>query len=172
MNCGETYKKAYEENLEAAQEYQDFITDQLLRRGIVLNQYASRKYQYERGESASGIEVKFDNRMSDTGNIYIEVDERSNPWDKSDFTPSGIYREDDMWLYLIGNYEKALLLSKKQIRHVVDMVKAGKFRDSATVRKVSCGEPGHETSHGYLFDYEKLEASPWCLFSFKFDAGR
>lgn len=67
----------YEEELENALIYQDFITDNLCKKlGIIVNQFASKKYQFEVGESVSGIEIKNDKKMSETGNLYIETAER------------------------------------------------------------------------------------------------
>lgn len=108
------HEDTYKPQLEEAARYQDFITDELLKRGLVLNQYASREYQRRVGESASGIEIKYDKRMSDTGNVYIEVAEKSNPSMPS-YTASGVCRNDNTWLYLIGDYDKALLMSKRQL---------------------------------------------------------
>ena len=107
----------YKEKLEAGLEYQDFVADKLRKDDpcIILGAYSSRKYQNERGESASGIEIKHDMRMKDTGNLYIEVAEKSNAA-LHDYTPSGIMRNDNTWLYLIGDYEQAFLFSKHQLK--------------------------------------------------------
>lgn len=107
----------YKEKLEAGLEYQDFIADQLRKCDpcIILGAYSSRKWQNERGESAAGIEIKHDMRMKETGNLYFEVAEKSNP-DILEYTPSGIMRCDNTWLYLIGDYEQAFLFSKQQLK--------------------------------------------------------
>lgn len=131
----------YGEQYEMGMLYQDFITDQLMRRGISLNAYSSKKYQLECGESASGIEVKFDSRMAETGNVYIEVAEKSRP-DMPDFTPSGICRKDNTWLYLIGDYDEALLMGKAQLRMTVGMDPAFLYENGIVRRE-------GETSIGY-----------------------
>lgn len=109
----------YKEKLEAGLEYQDFIADQLRKFDpcIILGAYSSRKYQNEKGESASGIEIKHDMKMKETGNLYIEVAEKSNAL-LLDYTPSGIMRNDNTWLYLIGDYEQAFLFSKNQLKAI------------------------------------------------------
>lgn len=142
---GETYKP----QLEEAAKYQDFITDELLKRGIVLNQYASREYQQKVGESASGIEIKYDKRMAETGNVYIEVAEKSNP-SLPDYSNSGVYRNDNTWLYLIGNYENALLFSKNQLCQCIESNEAWRSQKGITYRETP-------TSRGYTFpiDYCK-----------------
>lgn len=109
----------YKGKLQAGLEYQDFIADRL-RKGdpcIILGAYSSRKYQNERGESAAGIEIKYDMRMKETGNLYFEVAEKSDA-KLPEYTPSGIMRNDNTWLYLIGDYEQAFLFSKHQLKAV------------------------------------------------------
>lgn len=107
----------YNEHLQAGLEYQDFVIDQLLRCGIFIGTYSSRKYQNEKGESASGIEIKYDGRMKETGNVFIEVMEKSDARIEN-FTRSGIFRKDNSWLYLVGDYDEAFLFSKRQLQTV------------------------------------------------------
>ena len=99
-------------------EYQDFVFDQFRRMDgmpIFLGSYASKKYQYTKGESPSGLEIKYDNKMKETKNLFIEYKEKSNP-DNQEFVASGIMREDNTWLYLIGDYEQAFMFAKKTLR--------------------------------------------------------
>ena len=153
------YDDTYKPQLEEAAEYQDFITDQLLKHGITLNQYSSRKYQFNKGESASGIEVKHDKRMAETGNAYIEIAEKSNP-NMESYTKSGINRDDETWLFLIGNYEEALLMSKRQLKKLL-RDKTDKF-DEWGIRKVQT-----PTSIAYTVPVEFLDK--WlCIKHFKF----
>jgi len=109
----------YGEQYERGMRYQDFIAEQLMSRGIALNCYSSKKYQLERGESLSGIEVKYDSRMAQTGNVYVETAEKSRP-DLPEYTPSGVCRDDGSWLWLIGDYTEALLMGKRQLRMVLE----------------------------------------------------
>ena len=51
----EDYTIYYNKQLEKALEFQDFVADKLYNIGIPLNCYSSKKYQYEKGESRSGI---------------------------------------------------------------------------------------------------------------------
>lgn len=152
----------YLEKFDASEEYQDFIVDQLMRRGIVINQYSSKKYQNDVGESALGIEVKFDMRLHETGNVYIEVAERKSP-DK-DFVPSGVLRNDNSWLFLIGNYDRALLLSKKHMRLLLK-------EPDAKLSKLGIRRCDKETSQGYVIAYEPLSRSTCCLKEFHFEDG-
>lgn len=98
-----------------AEEYQDFIMEQLWSEGIVLSPYSSRKYQYDKGESLSGIEIKYDQKLCETGNLYIETAEKTRA-ENMDYRASGIYRNDNTWMWLIGDYTVAYLLSKYQLK--------------------------------------------------------
>lgn len=59
--------------------FQDYVPDLFLASGIVFVQYASKRYQYERGENSAGIEIEFDDRLDQTANLYIEIAEKSDP---------------------------------------------------------------------------------------------
>jgi hypothetical protein len=97
-------------------EYQNFVTSVLdVELGIVLENYSSAEDQLEIGENKQGIEIKFDDRYKDTGNLYIEVAEKSNK-SNTNFMPSGIYRKDNSWVYLIGDYTTIFFFSKKLLK--------------------------------------------------------
>jgi len=66
----------YQENYEKGLEYQDFIVEILAEKyGLIIPNYSSKKYQYDVGENKQGIEIKFDDRLKETGNLYIEIAE-------------------------------------------------------------------------------------------------
>lgn len=121
-------------SLEVGHEFQDFIVEKLIKElGISVSIFQSKKYQFQKGESLQGVEIKYDARSTGdctyhkctpTGNVGIEVAEKSNanlPY----FTPSGIYRLDNSWLYIVGNYHCAWVFSKK---HLILMHKTGKYK--------------------------------------------
>lgn len=114
---GETsYKLYYNECLSIGQEFQDFAALVLLKeRGIVVTALGTKKYQYSIGENMQGIEIKFDQKTIKTGNMYIEVSEKSDP-NNEHYASSGIYRNDNTWLYLIGNYSIMYIFSKKLLQ--------------------------------------------------------
>src|SRR4030043_524633 len=101
-------------SLEKGLQYQDFVTAELYRRGIPIVGYTSKKYQIKYGENRAGVEIKFDDRMKETGNVYIETAEKANPANPY-FVPSGIYRNDNSWLYAIGNYDVIYIFAKKTL---------------------------------------------------------
>lgn len=141
------YKTYYFEKLEEGLEYQDFITELLIKEiGISLSTFSSKNYQNKIGENRQGFEIKFDNKMLDTGNIYIEVKEKSNP-NNQNYVNSGIYRNDNTWLYLIGNYQTVYIFGKS---HLKLMYESNKYREVKT-----------KTSIGFLLPI--LDANKYCL---------
>lgn len=105
-------KNAYQEGLE----FQDFVVVTLAECfGLVLSVFSSRKYQYDRGETLQGVEIKLDKRCTETGRLSIEIAEKTRA-DKETWTPSGVYRKDNTWLYIQGNYERIYIFFKKFLR--------------------------------------------------------
>jgi hypothetical protein len=100
--------------------YQDFVVDLLFQTiGLVVVQYASRYYQMQVGESRTGVEIKHDERFAQTGNLWIETAEKARPR-AGDYFPSGIDRDDNTWLYVIGNYDIVFGFPKMLLRALRD----------------------------------------------------
>lgn len=148
------YKDEYEEKLLAGEEYEDFIAEKLWGYGIPIIGFKSRKFQIDRGENLLGLEIKFDRKMNETGNIYIETHEKSHP-DNPDYTDSGIYRNDNSWLYGIGNYDKFFIFSKKYLQRIIE-----------NSTNNGCYEKKTPTSRGVVILIEK--ARIWADLSFEF----
>ena len=139
FNMTENYKEMLQKGLE----YQDFVTYVLINElGIALSSYGSIKHQYTKGENKQGFEIKFDDKYKTTNNLYIETEEKSNKLNLY-FVASGIFRNDNTWLFVIGNYEEIFIFSKK---HLKLMYNSKKFRHVVT-----------ETSKGFLIDKEHAE---------------
>lgn len=94
-------------------EFQDFVCDQLARRGIILQNLASKKYQFEIGENLQGFEIKLDQRCTDTERLSIEVSEKTRNDPELRWTPSGILRSDNSWLYVQGNRRILFVFAKR-----------------------------------------------------------
>jgi len=107
--------KYYKEKLQQGLYFQDYIMELLYKNGIPLISYSSKEYQNMIGENKAGIEIKNDMNFRKTGNLYIETAEKSKA-ENEYFVKSGIYRNDNTWLYLIGDKETVFVLSKKQLQ--------------------------------------------------------
>lgn len=157
----------YKQKLEVGVEYQDFICDKLrtMNPARIIMPYSSKKYQFSHGESASGYEIKYDGRMADTGNIYIEVAERSSARVKK-WTDSGIMREDNSVYYLIGDYNKAYIFSKHQLRHLLS-------DREGDIERVGIKKKTIATSVGYIIPCEFIENTDegrfYCLELLRFE---
>ena len=79
----------YKDKLKSGLYYQDFVMEKLYEIGLPLISYSSKEFQVMLGENKAGIEIKNDTKYSTTGNLYIEIAEKSNP-SNVDYIPSGI----------------------------------------------------------------------------------
>lgn len=105
----------YKQLLLEGEKYQNFVALQFVERWhIPIDYYTSKHDQYNIGESKQGIEVKLDNRCSDTGRLSIEIAERTDQ--SKHWTPSGIHRRDNTWLYIQGSYDIIFAFSKKVLQ--------------------------------------------------------
>jgi len=105
----------YQNKLEEGLEFQDKVSKELYQRGIVIVGYASKKYQNTVGENMLGAEIKRDGLFRETGNLYIETAEKSHP-NNEKYIPSGIYRKDNSWLFVIGDEGIIYIFSTKYLR--------------------------------------------------------
>lgn len=158
----------YKAKLEDAEEFQDFVSEKLRSANpcIIIQAYCSKKYQRSHGESASGIEIKHDRRINGedgnkpTRNIYIETSEKPYP-EYSEFIPSGILRNDNTWLYLVGDYTEAFLFSKKMLFRIY--IRIGEYKDIG-LREVST-----PTSQGFVIPTNNPFLESICLQHFVWD---
>jgi len=143
-----TMTEYYKEKLEQGLCYQDFVVDQLYKIGLPLIAYSSKKYQNLVGENKNGIEIKNDAKRKDTGNIYIETAEKTNA-NNEFFVASGIYRNDNSWLYLIGDYKRIFIFSKK---HLLRLHKLRNNDGSPRFKNIEIA-----TSKGFLIPEEEAD---------------
>ena len=108
----------YAEKLEQGLVFQDFVARQLYRLGIVIVGYSSRRYQNKYGENMLGAEIKRDGNFRETLNPYIEIAEKSHP-DRSDYIDSGIMRDDNSWMFVIGDEGGVWIFSTVHLRRLV-----------------------------------------------------
>jgi hypothetical protein len=141
----------YADKLQQGLEFQDVVTAALYQRGIVVVGYASRRYQREKGENMLGAEIKRDGRFRETGNLYFETAEKSHP-DNPRYVPSGCYREDNSWLYVIGDERTVYIFPTAYLVKLLPRYKSVKT----------------PTSLGHLMPIE--EAEKYCIRRIDLDA--
>jgi hypothetical protein len=140
----------YKEKLQQGLIFQDVVTRELYQRGIVVVGYASRRFQIDHGENMLGAEIKRDDRFRETGNIYLEVAEKSDPRNPN-YIASGIMRQDNSWLFVIGDERCIYIFSTKYLRLL-----------SKRYKKVTT-----PTSIGYVMPI--AEADKYCLRKIEMD---
>lgn len=109
----------YGKQLRDGVEYQDFVAHELCKRGMPIVSYGSRKFQYDYGENMLGAEIKYDKKFRETGNLYIETAEKSHP-SNSRYVPSGVMREDNSWLFMIGDYRDLYIFPTNFLRKLIE----------------------------------------------------
>lgn len=104
----------YKAKLSQGLHYQDKVVESLYDVGIPIVCYSSKEFQHLKGENKAGIEIKNDTRFRETGNFFIEIAEKSRK-ENTQWIPSGIYRNDNTWLYLQGDELEYFIFGKRQL---------------------------------------------------------
>jgi len=105
------------DSFEVGNEFQDFVCMELAKENIILQNINSKKFQFNVGENLQGFEIKYDarctgdNNTTATNQLSIEITEKSKA-ENIDYVKSGIYRNDNSWLYIQGNYMMFWIFSK------------------------------------------------------------
>lgn len=106
--------------------FQDFVVDKILNElGIAISNYSSKYYQHKYGENRQGIEIKLDRKADETNQLSIEIAEKTKTLNPQ-FIPSGIYRNDNSWLYIQGTYKQLYIFSKKVL---VELHRSNKYHE-------------------------------------------
>lgn len=160
----------YSDKLSEGEEYQDFLVDQLaIKKGLIVQVYGSKKYQYSKGESRQGIEIKYDNLLKKTGNLFIETHETNLKNIDLGLKPSGILRSDH-WLYIIGDYSACFCFGSVTLQAIYNtsVYDEEMAKHYGFVRKVNGTSEGHITSSGFLINPQVAMDRQCCLFSLTF----
>lgn len=118
--------------LQAGAEFVDFVTIVMKYKGLYLQPLMSKKAQFQIGESIQGWEVKLDRRFTETGHLHIEIAEKTRL--SRDWVPSGIYRDDNTWLYIQGNFEYFFIFPRKFLTMLHGTGRYKEYAPTATIR--------------------------------------
>jgi len=137
--------KNYKEKLKIGKEYEAFVCKLLKERiNLEITVFENKEDQYNIGESKQGFEIKFDNKHKETGNLFIEVEEKSNQ-NNPNYVKSGILRNDNSWALLIGNREKIYFFGINTLKLLYE---SKKFRTIEIKEK---------TAKGFLLNEKHIE---------------
>lgn len=123
-------------SLQDGLEYQDWIQKTALAEwGMVIQINSSKLYQLQFGESIQQTEVKLDTRCSETGNLSVEIEERSSTKIEK-WTSSGIYAYPPSIFYIQGNYEVFYLFETKRLQEIHRVLYRSAYLEfNGTIRK-------------------------------------
>jgi len=116
------YAAYREDRMRVGEEYQDFVVDLMFKKlGWPIMQHVSAKRQLRVGESASRVEIKFQERYRETGNLWIETAEKARPR-PGEYAPSGITeRTHDNAIFLVtGDYTTVFLFAKSHLNKLAE----------------------------------------------------
>jgi hypothetical protein len=115
-------------------EFQDFVCCVLAQDGIILQNLSSKKYQFDLGENLQGFEIKLDRRCTETKRLSIEIAEKTKA-NNATWVASGIFRNDNSWLYIQGNENVIFIFQKTLLKKFFEQ-RAPKVEEAlGTVRK-------------------------------------
>ncbi len=117
---------------ESGSEFEDFCMEALRSIGVFVQVYKSRRYQFERGESAQGVEIKLDRLCTQTQRLSVEIAEKTSASQRQ-WTSSGIFRKDNTWLYVQGNYDVIYVFAKTTLQRLHESRRFAEH-ETATVR--------------------------------------
>lgn len=107
----------YESMFENGEGYQSYVKAVLGMELQIPLDFTDKYGQLRVGETIQGVEVKYDMRFKETGNLWIETAEKSSP-EVKEYSPSGVFRNDNTWLYLIGDYDVMFVFGKKTLKRL------------------------------------------------------
>src|SRR5271166_5675765 len=97
--------------LEIGKKYETFVQGLVGRWGLMFWVNELPAFQMK-GESLQGCEIKEDKGCQKYGHLSIEIAEKSH-YDNPDWVASGIFKADNSWAYIQGNYDIVFVFSKK-----------------------------------------------------------
>lgn len=133
-------------------EFQDFVCIELSKVGIIIQNINSKKYQYAEGENIQGFEIKYDGPHTETGRLSIEIAEKRKGENQT-WVRSGIYRNDNTWLYVQGNYKMFFVFPVKFLRALYETKKYPVYehpKENPTIQKFYLS---HEEAKKYSARY-------------------
>jgi hypothetical protein len=100
------------EGTEKGFEYEKFIEKIFNEKNICKLTFYDKKIEQLRGETEEGYEIKFDDNLKITGNLYIEYQEKTHK-DNVMYVNSGILKDDNTIYFVIGNYDEVFIFKKE-----------------------------------------------------------
>ncbi len=134
----------YIQQLKESHAFEVYIDCLFQEHRVNIGLYYGKEQQYH-GETAVGIEIKLDKRSAETGNYYIEYQERMRAGGQ--WVDSGILKDDDTEFYLLGTIDKFVILDRDWLMDYYNrlVIKGETLPDAKLVF-----EQAHNTSKGFI----------------------
>lgn len=143
-------KTAYfKEMLQAGHEFEVWVEKEFAKYGIDLGNYLDENGQYA-GENEFGLEIKHDMKLAETGNIYIEYQERLR--NTNDWVNSGILKEDNTKYWIIGSPAEYYIMKKSDLISIYNSLC---FNPYGVPGCWFVKEKANQTSKGFTVDRAK-----------------
>ena len=116
----------YREKLEEGFEFEDFVLEQLWDLGWGTIAFRTRTAQVMRGENLGGFEIKRDGKFRETGNLFVETEERSTS--ESAWHAAGIDSPHKPRHLVIGDERRFWVLAVNVLQAIRDEGKCAHVR--------------------------------------------
>ena len=104
----------YDDQLKNGNQFEEHVVKELQKKGITLTLTRTKLEQIEIGETYEGYEIKYDKKYSETHNLWIETEERTDI--TKEWVQSGINRNDNTIFYVIGDYSRIFVFNKATLK--------------------------------------------------------
>lgn len=142
----------YINQLNASHRFEVYVDYMFKQFGYDIGLFYGKNQQYKQGETKAGIEIKCDMKLRETGNVYIEYQERITK--DGEWVDSGILKKDETRYFLIGTVEEFYILPKRKLQSYYNrLVKYGEVIKG--MRLVE--EKEHKTSKGFVMSRQRAK---------------
>ena len=133
------------QQLKESHAFEVYIEHLFLQHGVDIGLYYGKEQQYLKGETSAGIEIKYDKLSMQTGNYYIEYQERMRS--TGHWVKSGILKPDDTRFYLLGTIDRFAIFERNWLLGYYHRLVENRERlpDAMLV-----SEKEHGTSKGFI----------------------
>lgn len=139
----------YIENLEDSHKFEVYAEHVFKNYDLDIGLFYGKSQQYDVGETRAGIEIKCDKRSEETGNYYIEYQERLN--NGGEWVNSGILKHDNTKYYFYGVVDHYVIFPRRSLMEYYDKIVVRNIRFNGC-RKVQI-----DTSKGFVIPKSEAE---------------
>ncbi len=140
----------YITNLEDSHRFEVYAEQIFKNYGMDIGLFYGKSQQYNLGETKEGIEIKCDKRSEETGNYYIEYQERLNNYGK--WVNSGILKDDNTKYYFYGVINNYSIFSRNSLMKYYEKIVIQNNPPVAACRMVQIN-----TSKGFIIPKDEAK---------------